>query len=110
MIIITEQRLIEYTKQHPDAASSLSRWGALVRAAKWRNLAEMRRTLSHAEPVGQCTISASSRICSSSGLSFGVRDPSNDFVRVPVSTIGLRCIKSAVILHGLAGGLPTCDG
>src|SRR2546422_8502527 len=57
MIIITEQRLIEYTKQHPDAASSLSRWGALVRAAKWRNFAEMRRTLSHAEPVGRCTIS-----------------------------------------------------
>jgi len=56
MIIITEERLIEYTKQHPDAASSLLRWGALVRAAKWRNLADTRRTFSHADPVGQCTI------------------------------------------------------
>ena len=56
MIIITEQRLIEYTKQHPEAASSLLRWGALVRAAKWRNLVETRRTLPHADPVGQCTI------------------------------------------------------
>src|SRR5437870_9834433 len=56
MIIITEERLIEYTKQHPDAASSLLRWGALVRAAKWRNVADTRRTFSHADPVGQCTI------------------------------------------------------
>jgi len=56
MIIISEQRLIEYTKQHPDAASSLWRWGALVRAAEWRNLAETRRTFLHADPVGQCTI------------------------------------------------------
>ena len=56
MIIITEQRLIEYTKQHSDAASSLLRWGALVRAAKWRNLVATRRTFSHADPVGQCTI------------------------------------------------------
>jgi mRNA interferase HigB len=56
MIIITEQRLMEYTKQHPEAAGSLLRWGALVRAAKWRNLVETRRTFPHADPVGQCTI------------------------------------------------------
>ena len=56
MLIITEQRLIEYTKQHPEAASSLLRWGALVRSAKWRNLADTRRTFGHADPVGLCTV------------------------------------------------------
>ena len=56
MLIITEQRLIDYTKQHPEAASSLLRWGALVRSARWRNLTETRRTFAHADSVGQCTV------------------------------------------------------
>jgi mRNA interferase HigB len=56
MLIITEQRLIQYTKQHPQAASSLFRWGALVKSAKWRNLAGTRRTFAHADPVGLCTV------------------------------------------------------
>ena len=55
MLIITEQRLIEYTK-HPQAVSSIVRWGALVRSAKWRNLADTRRTFAHADPVGLCTV------------------------------------------------------
>ena len=56
MLIITEQRLIEYTKQHPEAASPLLRWGALLRSARWRNLAKTRRTFAHADPVGLCTV------------------------------------------------------
>ena len=56
MLIITEQRLMEYAKQHPEAASSLLRWGALVRSAKWRNLAGTRRTFAHADPAGLCTV------------------------------------------------------
>jgi mRNA interferase HigB len=56
MLVITEQRLIEYTRQHPQAASSLLRWGALVRSAKWRNLADTRRTFAHADQVGLCSV------------------------------------------------------
>ena len=56
MLIITEQRLIEYEKRHSPAASSLMRWGAFVKSAKWRSLAETRRTFTHADPVGQCTV------------------------------------------------------
>jgi mRNA interferase HigB len=56
MLILTEQRVLEYTKQQQQAASSLLRWAALVRSAKWRNLAEARRTFAHADPVGQCTV------------------------------------------------------
>lgn len=56
MLIITEGRLLEYTKQHPEAASSLLRWGALVKSASWRNLTETRRTFAHADPVGPCTV------------------------------------------------------
>ena len=56
MLIITEQRLIEYTKLHSQAASFLLRWGALVKSAKWRSLADTRRTFAHADPAGQCTI------------------------------------------------------
>jgi mRNA interferase HigB len=56
MLIITERRLIAYTKQHPQAANSLLRWGALVRSAKWRNLAETRRTFAHADQIGHCTV------------------------------------------------------
>ena len=56
MIILTERRLIEYSKQHAEAASSLLRWGALAKNAKWRNLVETRRTFANADPAGRCTV------------------------------------------------------
>ena len=56
MLIITEQRLVECTNKHPQASSSLLRWAALVKSAKWRNLADTRRTFAHADPVGLCTV------------------------------------------------------
>ena len=56
MLIITELRLIEFTKEHPAAACSLLPWGALVRSAKWHNLVETRRSVAHADLVGQCVV------------------------------------------------------
>jgi mRNA interferase HigB len=56
MLIITEQRLIEYTNQHAPAAGSLLRWGALARSGRWQSLADTRRTFGHADSVGQCTV------------------------------------------------------
>lgn len=56
MLILTEARLVQYTRRHPDAASSLLRWAALVKGAMWRNLAEARRTFSHADQVGECLV------------------------------------------------------
>jgi mRNA interferase HigB len=56
MLIITEERLIEYTEKHAQATSALLRWGALVKAAKWRSLADTRLTFAHADPVDRCTV------------------------------------------------------
>ena len=56
MIVVTEARLVSYTKDHREAESALLRWGALAKAGTWRNLPEVRKTFSHADPVGTCVV------------------------------------------------------
>ena len=56
MLILTEARLSEFARRHPDAMSSIMRWGALTKAAKWRNLADARRTFPHADQVQRCVV------------------------------------------------------
>jgi|SRR6266536_913710 len=56
MLIITEARLLGYAKAHPEAAASLLRWGAITRAAAWRNPVEVRQAFSHAGKVGACVV------------------------------------------------------
>jgi mRNA interferase HigB len=56
MLIITEGRLVEYTRQHPEAAGSLLRWAAITRFAAWKNLTEVRQIFRHADPVGACIV------------------------------------------------------
>jgi mRNA interferase HigB len=56
MLIITEGRLVEYTRQHPEAASSVFRWAAITRVATWKNLMEVRRVFRHADQVGACVV------------------------------------------------------
>jgi mRNA interferase HigB len=41
--IITEKKLVEWGKTHHKAARYLEIWRVLVKAAKWRNLVEVRR-------------------------------------------------------------------
>jgi mRNA interferase HigB len=54
MLIVTEARLLDYAKAHPEAAGSLLRWGAITRVAAWRNLVEVRKVFPHADKVGAC--------------------------------------------------------
>jgi mRNA interferase HigB len=54
--IISKKRLREFWEMHPDSKSPLEEWYKLTRKAAWRNLAEVRATFRHADPVGTCTV------------------------------------------------------
>jgi len=56
MLIVTDGRLIEYTRRHPEAASSLFRWAGIARVADWRNLLQVRLVFPQADQVGGCTV------------------------------------------------------
>jgi len=56
MLIITEERVVEFARQHPEAASSLFRWAAVTRMATWKNIVEVRQVFRHADPVGSCVV------------------------------------------------------
>ena len=51
MRLLSANRLVDASRAHPDAASALARWAVVVSAAKWKNLAEVRRTYPHADAV-----------------------------------------------------------
>ena len=56
MLTITEARLVHYTRQHPDAASSVFGWAAITRVADWKNLIEVRKVFPHADKVSECVV------------------------------------------------------
>jgi mRNA interferase HigB len=56
MLIVTEERVAEYARQHPEASSALFRWAAIVKVAAWKNLVEVRRVFRHADQVGECVV------------------------------------------------------
>jgi mRNA interferase HigB len=51
MRIITRRRLNEAVERHPDSASTIHHWHAVVRKAVWTNLADTRKTFPHADQV-----------------------------------------------------------
>lgn len=51
MRVITRKRLRQFAEQFPDAAEALRKWDALVRAAEWKNLQDVRRIYPHADMV-----------------------------------------------------------
>jgi mRNA interferase HigB len=51
MRIVTEKRLREFARKHPDAVASLLAWVAVVRKGRWANLTELRRTFPTADGV-----------------------------------------------------------
>lgn len=51
MRIITERRIEEFCGQYPDAAGWLRNFKAVLRAAKWKNLADTKRVYPHADEV-----------------------------------------------------------
>jgi mRNA interferase HigB len=49
MRIITKRRILDYTKQHPNAAANLSAWVTVAAAARWQSIADVRKVLPHAD-------------------------------------------------------------
>lgn len=51
MRVISRTRLVEFWSRNSRARAPLSHWYAVVRAAQWSSLADVRRTFRHADPV-----------------------------------------------------------
>jgi mRNA interferase HigB len=52
MHIITRKRISEFSALHPESKGPLSAWYAIVDKSKFKSFAELRRTFSHADMVG----------------------------------------------------------
>ncbi len=49
MRIITKRRILDYAKQHPNAAANLSAWITVASSAKWQSIADVRKVLPRAD-------------------------------------------------------------
>lgn len=49
MRIITKRRILDYAKQHPNAAGNFSAWLTVASAAKWQSIVDVRKVLPHAD-------------------------------------------------------------
>jgi len=49
MRIITENKINEYTKKHPNAKSSLTHWIQQTKNHSWKSIQEVRRIFPHAD-------------------------------------------------------------
>ncbi|HEY8284184.1 MAG TPA: type II toxin-antitoxin system HigB family toxin [Chloroflexota bacterium] len=56
MRIIAESRLKRLAESHGDCTEQVAVWVRTVRAARWRNLAEVRMTYPHADAVNTFTV------------------------------------------------------
>ncbi len=49
MRIITKRRILDYAKQHPNAAANLSAWITVTTAAKWQSIVDVRKIFRNAD-------------------------------------------------------------
>lgn len=56
MRVISRKALVEFGREHSEAVGPLDAWYRTVLRARWRNLTEVRRVFSHADPVGELTV------------------------------------------------------
>jgi mRNA interferase HigB len=56
MHIITRKRLLDFSKKHPNSATSLDAWYRIVRQSKIANFAELRNIFPSADKVGDLTV------------------------------------------------------
>jgi mRNA interferase HigB len=56
MHIITRKRLLDFSKKHPNSATSLDAWYRIVRQSKIVNFAELRNIFPSADKVGDLTV------------------------------------------------------
>jgi mRNA interferase HigB len=54
--IISKRKLREFWEKRADAREPLLDWYNVARKASWQNLAEVRDSFRHADPVGDCTV------------------------------------------------------
>ena len=51
MTVIRTDRLVQFSRTHPDAERPLQAWVAVVERARWRHLMDARKTYKHADAV-----------------------------------------------------------
>ncbi|MBI3464709.1 MAG: type II toxin-antitoxin system HigB family toxin [Planctomycetes bacterium] len=56
MHVISEKKLREFWKSHPDAETSLRAWHRVAEQSVWHSFASLRETFARADQVGRCTI------------------------------------------------------
>ncbi len=56
MHVISRKLLLKVSAQHPGLAAPLDAWFRIAKPARWRNLAEVRRTLPTADSIGKFTV------------------------------------------------------
>lgn len=56
MRIISKRKLREFWENRPDAKEPLLDWYNVALKSSWQNLAEVRESFRHADPVGDCTV------------------------------------------------------
>jgi mRNA interferase HigB len=56
MHVISFPVLREFGEEHNDAQATLRSWYKTAQRAEWKNLAEVRQTYPHADPVGGYTV------------------------------------------------------
>jgi|SRR5262245_22304456 len=54
--IISKRKLREFWENRPDAKEPLLDWYNVALKSSWQNLAEVRESFRHADPVGDCTV------------------------------------------------------
>jgi mRNA interferase HigB len=54
--IIAESRLKRMAQEYGDCVGQVAAWVRVVRTARWQNLAEVRTTYRHADPVDDFTV------------------------------------------------------
>ena len=52
MRIFTEQRLKEYTEEHPESKVALQEWVSTVKKSKWTCFADIRKSFNSVDSVG----------------------------------------------------------
>ena len=56
MHVISRKRLLEAVEKHGDLSAPLDAWYRIAKKAQWRSLADVRRVLPSADPVGKFTV------------------------------------------------------
>lgn len=56
MEVVSYDKIVEFTRKHPDSKSSLNSWFRIASKAQWKNLAEVKQSYPHADLYRCCTI------------------------------------------------------